>query len=80
MPRPHRNALPRWAVLVDGVKLGEIQEKHLSGARLPFYEAIVPHPRTGKPVSLELHTDREERVAAIIRFHSDPDTFRQHWS
>lgn len=74
-----RNALPRWEVWLDGRRLGWIQEKHLRGAKNPFFEAIVLHPRTGKPLSLELHTDREERVQALVRFAADPDEFRQHW-
>jgi hypothetical protein len=60
-------------------QLGIIVEKHLGGARLPFYEALAPHPRTGQPVSLELHTDRYERVRALVRFASNPEEFHQHW-
>lgn len=64
----------------DGQRLGIIVQKKLRGARLPFYEAIVPHPRSGKPLSLELHTDRNDRVAAVVRFAEDPTAFHQHWS
>lgn len=80
MPPERRTSLPRWEVWLDGRRIGWIQEKHLRGARLPFFDAIVPHPRTGKPTSLELHTDREERARAIVRFADHPDEFRQHWS
>lgn len=79
IPPEHRNGPPRWEVWLDGERLGIIQETHLGGARLPFYEAIAPHPRTGKPISLELHTDRENRVDVLVRFHADPREFRQHW-
>jgi len=34
-----------------------------------------PHPRTGQPVSLELHTDRADRVAALVLFHENPEAF-----
>lgn len=63
---------------LDGRQLGVIVEKKLGGARNPFYEAIAPHPRTGEPVSLELHIDRDERVQVLVRFAADPDEFRQH--
>ena len=79
IPPERRNGLPRWEVWQDGARLGLIQERHLTGARLPFYEAIVAHPRTGKPVSLELHTDRDERVGAVVRFSTHPEEYRQHW-
>lgn len=80
MPQPRRNALPRWAVWLDGVGIGEIQEKHLGGARLPFYDAIVAHPRTGNPLSLALHTDIENRVDVIVAFNRSPETARRHWA
>ena len=34
-------------------------------------------PPTGQPVSLQLHTDRADQVAAPALFH--PEAFRQHW-
>ena len=79
LPPEKRNGAPRWEVVRDGQRLGIIVMKKLRGARNPFYEAVVPHPRTGKPMSLELHTELAERVAAIARFADDPDKFRQHW-
>lgn len=79
MPRERRTSLPRWEVWLDGRRLGWIQEKHLRGAKNPFFEAIAPHPRTGKPISLELHTDLQERVQALAQFAADPAAFRQHW-
>lgn len=79
LPPEKRNGPPRWEVVVDGQRLGVIVEKHLRGARLPFYEAIVPHPTTGKPLSLELHTDREERVRSVVRFSTHPEEYHQHW-
>ena len=79
IPPERRNGPPRWEVWLDGQRLGVIVEKKVRGARNVFYEAIVPHPRTGKPVSLELHTDRADRVAALVLFHDDPEAFRQHW-
>lgn len=80
LPPERRNGPPRWEVVRDGQRLGIIIETHLGGARKPFYEAIAPHPVTGKPISLELHTDREERLQVLMRFAADPDEFRQHWS
>lgn len=80
LPAEHRNGPPRWAVWLDGRQLGIIVQKKLRGARNPFYEAIAPHPRTGQPVSLELHTDREERVQALVWFAADPEEYKQHWS
>lgn len=79
LPPERRTSLPRWEVWLDGQRLGWIQEKRLRSARLAFYEAIVPHPSTGQPVSLELHTDRHERVNAIVRFSTHPEDFSQHW-
>lgn len=79
IPPESRNGPPRWEVWLDGQRLGIIVEKKLRGARLTFYEAIAPHPRTGKPVSLELHTGREERVRALVAFAANPDRFSQHW-
>lgn len=80
MAPERRTSLPRWEVWLNGERLGIIVQKKLRGARLPFYEAIVPHPRTGKPISLELNTDLEERVQAVIRFSTHPEAFHQHWS
>lgn len=79
LPLERRNGPPRWEVVRDDQRLGIIVEVKLGGARLPFYEAIVPHPVTGKPISLELHTDRENRVRAVVRFSTHPEEFRQHW-
>lgn len=79
LPPSRRGSLPRWAVYLDGERIGEIQEIHLGGARLPFYEAIVKHPLTGKPLSLELHTEIENRVEVIVKFHRDPKTGQRHW-
>lgn len=79
LPPERRNGPPRWEVWLDGKRLGMIVETHLGGARLPFYEAIVPHPITGKPISLELHTDREDRVRIVVQFTDDPEAFRRHW-
>ena len=79
LPPERRNGTAQWAVWQDGLRLGVIVQKQLRGARLPFYEAITTHPRTGQPLSLELNTDREERVQALVRFSANPDEFRQHW-
>ena len=80
IPPGRRTSLPRWEVWLDGRRLGWIQEKHLRGAKNPFYEAIAPHPHTGSPVSLEVSTDLEERVQAVLRFAFHPDDFRPHWN
>ncbi|MBT2517457.1 hypothetical protein J7E29_08435 [Streptomyces sp. ISL-90] len=80
LPPERRNGPPSWEVVRDSQRLGFIVEKHLSGALLPFYEAIVPHPVTGKSTSLELHTDRDERVRAVVRFADHPEEYGQHWS
>lgn len=80
IPPERRNGSPRWEVWQDGVKLGIIRQKKLGGAVNPFYEAIARHPRTGRPLSLELHTDRDDRVEVLVRIHADPSEFRQHWS
>ncbi|UOQ88714.1 hypothetical protein MUN74_15805 [Agromyces endophyticus] len=83
-PRPvrrRRESEPsRWGVYLDGVRIGELHEVRMPGARSVFYEALVPHPVTGKPISLELHPDREQRLRAIIAFHEDPMTGKRHWS
>lgn len=80
LPPEKRNGLPRWEVVLDGQRLGIIVQKRLRGAKNAFYEAIVPHPKTGKPLSLELNTDRDERVQAIVQFSTNPESFSQHWS
>ncbi|HEY9366220.1 MAG TPA: hypothetical protein VIP55_06270 [Agromyces sp.] len=79
VPAP-RGTLSRWDVWQDGRRLGAIEERKLSGARLPFYEAYAPHPRTGKLISLELSTHRDERVQVVLRFATHPEEYRQHWS
>lgn len=79
VPAP-RGILNRWEVWQNGQRLGAIEEKKLTGARLPFYEAYVPHPRTGELISLELSTDRDERVGVVVRFSTHPEEYRQHWS
>lgn len=78
VPAP-RGVLYRWEVWEAGRRLGWIDEKRLRGARLPFFEAIAPHPRTGQPMSLELNTDRDDRVRVLVEFTEHPDRFRQHW-
>lgn len=80
MPPEKRNGPPRWEVWLDGRRLGWIQEKHLRGAKNPFYEAIAPHPRTGKPISLELNIDRAERMRVLVEFSVHPERYGQHWS
>lgn len=80
IPPERRHGHPRWEVWLDGERLGIIQEQHLGGARLPFYEAIETHPRTGKPISLEMHTDRQNRVDVLVRFAARPEEFHQHWT
>lgn len=80
MPGERPTSLPRWAIYLDGAKIGEIHEEHMPGARLPFFKAIVAHPRTGKPLSLEMHTDLDDRVAVVVAFHRDPMSARQHWA
>lgn len=80
MPRERRTSLPRWEVWREGRRLGWIQEKHLRGAKNPFFESIALHPRTGKPLSLELHIDINDRVQALLRFAEHPDEFSQPWS
>jgi hypothetical protein len=80
VPLERRNALPRWEVWLDGRRLGWIQEKHLRGARLQFFQAIAPHPRTGRPISLELHTDRDDRVQVLVEFAEEPERYGQHWT
>ena len=80
IPPERRNGPPRWEVWQDGQRLGIIVAKKLGGARNVFYEAIAPHPRTGKPLSLELHIDRDDRVQVLVRFATHPEEFRQHWS
>lgn len=79
-PIPPERGRPRWEVWLDGERIGVIVEKYLGGAKNAFFEAIATHPRTGKPLSLELHTDRADRVAALVLFHEDPEAFYQHWS
>lgn len=80
MPPGRRGDLPRWEVWLHARRLGWIQEKHLRGARLPFFEAIAPHPITGKPISLELHTDRDDRVQVLVEFAEEPERYGQHWT
>ena len=82
LPRTNRE-LPKWEVLSGDEStgwqvIGWIEEKHLRGARNPFYFATGVHPTNGRHYRLEGNTDFDERVNAIADFHLDPNTSRQH--
>lgn len=75
--------LPRWEVLAGGEAtgwqvIGWIEEKHLRGARNPFFFAVGIHPGDGRYVRLEGNIDFDERVKTIADFHRDPMTSQQH--
>lgn len=75
--------LPRWEVLCGSEAtgwqiIGWIEEKHLRGAKNPFYFATGIHPGNGGAYRLEGSIDFDERVNTIADFHIDPNTSRQH--
>ena len=82
LPRTNRE-LPKWEVLSGDEStgwqvIGWIEEKHLRGARNPFYFATGIHPSTGAHYRLEGSIYFDERVNTIADFHLDPNTSRQH--
>ena len=63
-----------------GQRLGMIVQHKLRAAGC---RSTRPSHRTlaqGSRYALELNTDRDERVRAVMQFADDPDQFRQHWS
>lgn len=66
---------PRWAVYLDGRRVGEIHEKTIGRARALFYEAFAVDPGTGRLVSLDVSIDQGERVAAVLAYTSGPEVW-----
>lgn len=75
---PRRGARPSWWVVLDGQRIGWVEEVYLRGARLPFYRATGFHPLDEGEVVLELSTDFNERVRTIAAFRLNPMTSAQH--
>ncbi|MCU1580027.1 MAG: hypothetical protein JWP19_2231 [Rhodoglobus sp.] len=70
---------PEWEIKVDGKVVGWVAETHIGRkSRVLFYEAHALHPETGMLFSLNLSTDREERVQAVLAFHANPVGHRGH--
>ena len=55
----------RWAVYLNGRRIGEVHEKR-HGRGPVFFKALAVAPSTGKLVDLDLNTDRDERVDAVV--------------
>lgn len=68
----------RWEIAVEGTVVGWIEERHIPGARNLLYNATGVHPQTGARVSLENATGFGERITALVAFHGDPMSARQH--
>jgi hypothetical protein len=71
-----RHSLPEWEVSFDRQVIGYVRERHHKS--IIFYEAIGIHPTTGDRVSLELSTEREERIEVVLGFWRDPTSCKQH--
>lgn len=67
-----RNALPEWDVLLDGQRIGRIEQWRARGASATFYRAKALHPETGKVIELESATDLGERVETVLAARADP--------
>lgn len=76
--RGRRVPLPRWEVTDDdGRVLGWVRTVLMPGCRSTFYEARVVHDK-GREVSLEMSTDRNERIAVIRDFAAHPERYARH--
>lgn len=67
-----RNAQPEWDVLLDGQRIGRIEQWRARGASATFYRAKALHPETGKVIELESATDLGERVETVLAARDDP--------
>ena len=72
---------PIWELFDDdGSLIGWIREHMIGRSSVVFYKAIGIHPESGQHVTLESSADREERIARILDFRSDPEKYRGvHW-
>lgn len=71
-----RHAQDRWEISLGGQVVGWVQARRYRS--IVFYEAVGIHHTTGESVSLELSTDRGERIHTVVRFWVDPLSARQH--
>lgn len=70
-----RHAQPEWDVLLDGRRIGRIEQWRVRSATATFYRARAFHPETGKAVELESATDLTERIEKIVAAWHDPDRY-----
>lgn len=78
LPQRRRNELPQWAVMLDGVCVGEIESVRLGGAVSTFYHALGVLPGWRPLVDLELDTDRDEQARKLAEFSRDPWRYERH--
>jgi hypothetical protein len=78
LPRKRRDN-PEWEITIDDQVVGWVAERHIGPkSRVLFYEAHALHPETGELYSLNLSTDREERIQAVVAFHGNPRSHNGH--
>lgn len=70
-----RNAQPEWDVLLNGQRIGRIEQWRARGATSMFYRAKAFHPETGKVIELESATDLGERVERVLAARRDPSRY-----
>ena len=73
--RRSRNAPPEWDVVLDGARIGWIEQWNVRSASSTFYRATAVHPGTGAPIPLESNTDLAERVEKVVAAWKDPARF-----
>lgn len=78
LPQRRRNELPRWAVMLDGVRVGEVETVRLGGAVSTFYKALGVLPGWRGLVDLELDTDLDGQARKLVEFSRDPRKFWRH--
>jgi len=74
-----RHSLPCWEYSLDGTVVGWVERVRIGKSTRVFYKAIGLHPITGKRVSLENSTDRDERIRVLAAFHHDPSRYSRHY-
>ena len=76
-----RNRPPEWEVLLNGKRIGRIEQWSVSSSSSTFYRATAIHPQTGELIPLESNTDFPERVEKVVAAWNNPARFvhRSSW-
>lgn len=76
-----RNRPPEWDVLLDGKRIGHIEQWNVRSSSSTFYRATAIHSESGKPIPLESSPDLPERVEKVVAAWREPGKFvrRSSW-